>query len=613
MTKVRAVLRRRWPVLVAGLLLGAVAGALSAALAPEGDAITRFKVNQLIIANPGASSGGVEQDALRVTRGDIAAAASEALGEPNARSKVVAVADPDTSSILVSSTNTDPTVAQKRVTAFVDAFLAEINGDVIAAQQETLAQYQQQVDDAAVRLADFDARNPQVTDRSLLFPGTAVDPILIAERQTLQEDVANAQQLLRQQRLSDQRVLPYSTLGPDPAVDAASDLLPVPTGLPFRIGLLGVFGVALAVGLVMVVERLFPRIDTRDELVATVELPVLAEVGYFSPRRLPREEDGTLRIEGAWAEPYRRIRSAVQFVQSDAGSAGRGPRVFMVTSASPSEGKSTTTMVTALALAEAGERTLVVGGDFRRPSIHRLAGVPAAPGIREHARLDVERPTLEQIVHPTSHEHLYVAPSGAPGKEVVGLADAAKSLIAEAVADGATVLVDTSPVEVANDAIDLLPAVDHVILVVRSGRTSRKSLLSTFEQLQQHGARILGTALIGTPGLAKQQYYYEGYYAAEPANEATHLFPDDGPDAGPTITTASAATSPEPEPAPAALSDREPASPTNGALRPSSVVNGRTAVWAPPLSAEVDGPTGEPQSTLPPPLPDWAPGGRDER
>jgi capsular exopolysaccharide synthesis family protein len=512
MTKLRAVVRRRWLLLVVGVALGVLAGALSSMIAPEDDAAARYSVSQLIVANGDAPQpGGVEQDALRVTRGEVARLAAESLGiaDPaEAAARVSAEADTDTGSIEVSSTSTDVNEATARVEAFVDAFLGVVNGSLVAEQERRFAELQAQLDQATARLAEFDVANPAT---SLLGP--AANQVLVSERATLQQNVESAEQQLRNERLNARQSLPYSTLGPDAPEEVENDLLPVPTGLPFRAALLGLVGLALGTAVVLGVERLVPRIDTRDELVAAIDLPVLAEVGYFRHRKIPRASDQTLRLEGAWAEPYRRIRSAVQFVQSTR-APDRPAQVFMFTSPSPSEGKSTTTAVTALALAEAGQRTLVVGGDFRKPSVHSLLGVSAAPGIREHARLDIDRPSIEQIVHSTNHEDLYVAPSGVPGKEVAGMAEATRELIHEAVAQGATVVVDTSPVEVANDAIDLLPAVDEVILVVRSGRTSRRALLHTVEQLRLHGADIMGTVLIGTPGLAKQQYYYEGYYAA---------------------------------------------------------------------------------------------------
>lgn len=584
MTKIRAVLRRRWSVLVIGLVFGMIAGAASSLMASETPVDARYRVSQLIIANRMAQQqGSVEQDALRVTRGEVARLAAEKLSETNPGvfvGRVAATPDTKSLSIEVTSTDTDPEAAKARVEAHVDAFLQVVNADLMTEQNRRLDDLQQRLEQAEADLAAFDQAHPGLGNQPGQDPFT--QQALLSQRAELRQAVESTKDQLNQERLNAKQTLPYSTLGPDSPSRVSSDLLPVPTGMPFRAGLLGIFGLALAVGLVMVVERLVPRIDTRDELVAAVELPVLAEVGYYPSRSLPRDADGTLRIEGGWAEPYRRIRSAIQFVQTQrrdlvptdapagtpahasAPTAASRPSVFMIASASPGEGKSTTSAVTALAMAETGERTLVVGGDFRRPSVHRLLGVPQSPGIREHARLDVDRPTLDQIVHPTVHEHLFVTPSGAPGKEVVGLADAAKELITEAVAQGATVIVDTSPVEVANDAIDLLPVVDHVILIVRSGRTVKKSLLNTIDQLTQHGARIMGTALLGTPGLARRQYYYEGYYSAEPSRDGGAdgegpLFPDDEPQSPPQPTPTGA---PEPGPTyPPAASTPTPSSP----------------------------------------------------
>lgn len=553
MIKVRAILRRRWSVLLVGLVLGMLIGTLSSLMAPKGEEATRYRVSQLIIANRMApQQGSVEQDALRVTRGEVAEKAAKKLAETNpqaASGSVAATANTDTNSIEVSTTDVEPDRATARVQAYVNAFLEVVNADLMTEQTRRMTDLQNQLTQAEADLDAFNKANPNLG----IIPPTNVEiqQALLAQRSELENAAKSAKDQLQQEKLNAKATLPYSTLGPDAPKVANSELLPVPKGVPFRAALLGLLGVVLSAGLVMIIERLIPRIDTREELVDATDLPVLAEIGYFPARVLPQSADGVLRLEGGWAEPYRRIRSAIQFVQAEAGSgdgpAQARPNVFMIASASPGEGKSTTTSVVSLAMAETGERTLVVGGDFRRPTINRLLGVPQSPGIKEHARLDIDRPSLDQIVHPTSHENLFVAPSGAPSKEVVGLADAAKELISEAVSEEATVIVDTSPVEVANDAIDLLPVVDYVIVIVRSGRTVRKSLQHTIEQLQQHGAKILGTALIGTPGLARQQYYYEGYYSSEPPKDDGGIFPEPvEPTTGPATPMAPSPAAPAP-------------------------------------------------------------------
>src|SRR5690606_11269662 len=141
------------------------------------------------------------------------------------------------------------------------------------------------------------------------------------------------------------------------------------------------------VGLVLVIERVNQRIDTREELAELINVPIVAEIGRIPARQ--RHRDGRqVSLDGVWSEHYRRVRSAIQFVQADAearASQGTGitidsgasaviaghrsmtgtvPRVFLFASALPGEGKSTSVALTALALAETGTDTLVVNADF---------------------------------------------------------------------------------------------------------------------------------------------------------------------------------------------------------------------------------------------------------
>lgn len=590
MTKLRAVLRRRWLVLVFGIFVGAVAGVFSAATAPEAGE-TSYRVNQLIVANRAAGTQGlVDQDALRVTRGEVAQRAAATLGidDPqDASSGVSATASQDSGSIEVSVTDPDPEEATRRAEAFVGAFLEVVNADLQAEQNARFEELQGQIDSANQALDAFDEQYP-----SLDLGATNGDEVLlqqlVAQRGALEAEVQQVEDQLRQERLNARSTLPYSTLGADAPQAVDSDLLPVPTSAPFRAGLLGVFGLALAAGAVMIIERMVPRIDTRSELVAVADYPVLSEVGHFPSKQQPTASDGTLALEGPWAEAYRRIRSAIQFVQARAEAAeDRDPQnVFLITSTSPSDGKSTTCALTGIALAETGQLTLVVGGDFRRPHVHELLGAPSHPGIRDFAQIAMERPTAAQVVKQTRYANLHVAPAGAGGKEIAGLPGATKEICAQAVDQGATVVIDSSPLEVANDTIDLLPAVDQVIVLVRSGHTAVRTLEHSLEALEQHGASVMGLVLIGAPGLGKRQYYYEGYYT--PSEAADESWPQTSPphDQG--------------EP-PRSEGPQQGGSPHGGAT-PPPFVPGRT-----PESTGSNESASEDRDALHAPTPRWAP------
>lgn len=208
----------------------------------------------------------------------------------------------------------------------------------------------------------------------------------------------------------------------------------IPSSLPLRASFLGFFGLLLGAILALVLERLNRRIDTRPELAEACQLPIIAEVGFVPEKRRPTE-DGALLLAGVWAESYRRVRSAMQFVHErgtlgvpghptsiagDDASAGKDGvehgGVFMFTSTAPGEGKTTSAALTAQAMAEVGVRTLLVGADFRRPTLGGVMGVEAGPTIADLTGPAEDRPKVDQVVRPTKFANLYLALSGRPAR-----------------------------------------------------------------------------------------------------------------------------------------------------------------------------------------------------
>ena len=181
----------------------------------------------------------------------------------------------------------------------------------------------------------------------------------------------------------------------------------------------------------ILVERLNQRVDTRDELASLVSVPIIVEIGRVPARRRPGHGDGRIKLDGIWSEHYRRVRSAIQFVQADAAAqedarragptsngaviaghraqSGAIPRAFLFASALPGEGKSTSTALTAMALAETGDDTLVINADFRRPMVEKYLGASSSPSLADRAELDVNRIGINDVVQTTDEPHLFVA------------------------------------------------------------------------------------------------------------------------------------------------------------------------------------------------------------
>lgn len=518
MNKLRAVLKRRWPLLVVVTVFGLVVGAISGALA-NSDQVVSYTASQTVVANKNSSgyNGLVPQDMLRITRGQVPEQAAIALGQPERAAalagKITTAFDDTSSSIRISATSTDPAEAARVTAAFVDAFLEMTNSVAQAPLQQQIDDSTAQRDAAQAELAAFDAEHPDVAAMAANPLTDELTLMLIEQRSSLQSNLDSAADNLRSLERDLQRAVPYESLGPESPRVAEGGLLAVPASAPVRSVLLGLIGLLLGAVVTLVLERTMPRVDTRGELAILVDTPIIAEVGFLKEKDRPSDADGVLELGGGWSEPFRAVRSAIQFVQSTA-DPGSVPRTFLITSTMPGEGKSTTSALVSKALAEVGVPTLVVGGDFRKPEVHRLLGATSAQSLQDMAKLDTERATIDEIIQfPEGVDNLFVAAAGAATREVSAVIAAARGVCVEGARRGATVIVDSSPLSVANDTVDLLPVVDYVILVVRSGMSTEKGLLESLDTIERAGRKVLGMVLIGTPDTGRQYaYYYHDYF-----------------------------------------------------------------------------------------------------
>ena len=524
MKKLQAVLSRRWPVILICVLVGAVAGVVSG-LGATGDA-GDYQAEQVIVANQ-VSDGqtSVLQDALKVTRGRVPVAAADLLGRPDdaeaLAGDVSATADEQSMSITVTARAESPEQAVDTVSAFTDAFLEIVNADLSSETQRQLEDLQAKVDGASAALDEFDTEHPEITQTDTPLVNSATVAALVNERRELVEGLRSAREQYDTFRISFNQRQPYSTLGEEPPKLSAGQLLEVPASPLFRGGFLGVLGLMLGVALVFALERINRRIDTRAELTELTKAPVIAEVPRLTRKaRAEAGLDGRLALDGPLSEHYRRVRSTIQFIQnqhlpSSSGSNGSadsgraaGDRVFLFTSAMPHEGKSTSAALTALALAESGAETLVVDADLRKPSLPQHLGLALSPNLEDLARAGLSQANIHAAVQPGPVPHLWAAVSGPPSNVVFQRLVAARSVIAEAATRGGTVVIDSAPLGAANDTIDLLPAVDHVFLVVRAGRARLDAVRSAIEVLETYGASLAGIVLIGAREAQDRGPYY---------------------------------------------------------------------------------------------------------
>lgn len=188
------------------------------------------------------------------------------------------------------------------------------------------------------------------------------------------------------------------------------------------------------------------------------------------------------------AEAYRQLRTNLQFVNVD-----RQPRIIAVTSAIPGEGKTTTAMNLAAALADAGHRVVLVEADLRRPNIAKTLGLVGEVGFTS---LLIGQATLEDALQ-NAGRNLAVLTSGPvpPNPSELLITEQAKNVI-HTLADRADfVIVDTAPLLPVADGSEVAALADATVVVHRAGKTTRDQAARCAEALDKVGERAVGVVL----------------------------------------------------------------------------------------------------------------------
>lgn len=214
------------------------------------------------------------------------------------------------------------------------------------------------------------------------------------------------------------------------------------------------------------------------------------------------------------AEAFRSALTSILFV----GENGSRPRVLVVTSAHPSDGKSTVVSNLAIATAEIRRKVLVIDADLRRPRMHTVFSVSNDKGLSDLLREDLSEEVISSLIQKTSVPDLHVLPAGPATHAASHLLYSPKfaQLLAKLKNDYDMILIDTPPMLPMTDARVAGRLADAVILVARSGKTTRDAILAAKERLAEDSIRVLGTILNDwdpkkSPGGYYGQYRYKYY------------------------------------------------------------------------------------------------------
>ena len=188
-----------------------------------------------------------------------------------------------------------------------------------------------------------------------------------------------------------------------------------------------------------------------------------------------------------------------------------------MTSSIPGEGKTTTAANLAVAFAQAGRRTILLDGDFRKPGIHRIFDLPNAHGLSSLLRSDATG--LDEVTQSTEQENLRVITTGPlpPNPAELLGSQRMRTILGRLAEASDLVVVDSPPLQAVTDAALLASITDGTLLVIDAGRTRRGAIRRGREALAQAGARVLGVTLNRLPERSGGGYYYYDYYGASGA------------------------------------------------------------------------------------------------
>jgi capsular exopolysaccharide synthesis family protein len=276
----------------------------------------------------------------------------------------------------------------------------------------------------------------------------------------------------------------------------------------------GFMGLALGCGIILLItlrdDRFASLVEVTesfgDNVVGQVpEMAGLDTPGSPPPALLQSEDERHM-----YAESYRNLRSALLYLAVD----GQRPRVLLISSAVPNEGKSTVATNLARAMALGGSKVLLMDADLRKGHIHERLGLKSKPGLSEWLRQPGD---LNHFIQATDLDNLSFLPRGSvshnPGD--LFLKPAFDELLATLRAQYEYIIVDSSPVFAADDSSTLAPKTDGALFVVRSRFSNARIVREALNILFQRQARVLGLILnrADTTSRTYYAYKYAEYYA----------------------------------------------------------------------------------------------------
>jgi capsular exopolysaccharide synthesis family protein len=442
-----------------------------------------------------------------------------------------------------------------QVQSQITTLQTQINDISIATVQDQLAQVQAQIEPLQAQVSTLETeiadlqskRNPTEEDKALLTEKNAtlsgIKPVLTLYQQVYTNLVVLGQPVdngvntttrldqlqttlnlyqgiylnllnsLENVRLAKAQNTP-NVVPVEPATVPQSPISPQ----PFRsAALAAAVGLMLAAGIAFLIEYLDDTLKTMEDVERVLQLPV---VGYIAQIQYDSDTEESLYVtrqpRSPVSEAFRLLRTNLEFAGVD-----RPIRRILVTSAGPSEGKTTISTNLAAIMAQGGRRVVLIDADMRRPKVHRFLGLSNKVGLSDMFRSAVAFGKVAQRVEDVHTISVLTSGSLPPNPtELLGSARM-EQILEEAEKDADIIIIDSPPSLVADVQV-LAGKVDGVVMVIYPGHTQTDGAVATLEMLNRAGARTLGVVLNRIP--RNRADYYGGYRHYSPYYAGYHYY-----------------------------------------------------------------------------------------
>jgi Mrp family chromosome partitioning ATPase len=490
---------------IAGMALGAIPQP-----AATTDSTVRYTAQYVMLMgtddpNGLYGAGIVNQIEVFAKNGEVPKRVAAELGRPedeglNLANQITVEVDPASAAVHITTTQDTPEAAENLVNAFGEelaTFIAEQQDD---RQADRLARIRTRLETLKTQLQEVQAQ----------LTAAPNDAVLQAELDALQSQYSvKAQQA--DSIANDTDVLTLSELDRGKAREVSQSTgLSAPKSRASR----GAFGLGLGLlvgaGVAIVLGRLDRRIRNREHAeavfggTASTNIPLVSVKAEGLDVRPERHDQ--------LSDSYRTLRSVVTFSQLALDDHGEPrTRITLVVSACAGDGKTSVAANLAAAMAETGKRVVLVNGDFRRPTIAKRL-LDHAPATLPFALEDLTTTPLLQLLQRTTTGNLALFDLSSVKASPGNLARATNRLMPDILSISDAVVIDSSPIGLTAEVLDLLPLADTVVMVIRLGHTLAATAQRTMEMLQSLTSATIHLALMGDSGGQSPYYEYDSQH-----------------------------------------------------------------------------------------------------